>query len=123
MQAGVCERGGMLEIVSAVIKPHRLQIVEQALRDAGIDGITVTESRGFGRQRGHDVAYRGNEYTIDFVAKVEVSVLCDAADTERVAAVISTAASTGTIGDGKVWVQRVERALRVRTGEADADAL
>lgn len=113
----------MLELVSAVIKPHRLQIVEQALREAGIDGITVTDSRGFGRQRGHPETYRGNEYSVDFVTKVEVAVLCDAADAGRVIEVISTAANTGTIGDGKVWVQQVERALRVRTGEIDDDAL
>jgi nitrogen regulatory protein P-II 1 len=97
--------------------------VKSALKDAGITGMTVTEVQGFGRQAGHTEVYRGAEYTIDFVPKVRLEILADDADVQRLTDVIAESARTGKIGDGKVWVTPVERALRIRTGELDADAL
>jgi nitrogen regulatory protein P-II 1 len=113
----------MLHLVTAVIKPHRLEAVKDALRDAGISGITVSEVRGFGRQGGHTETYRGAEYQIDFVPKVRLEILVGTEDAERVAEVIAEAARTGKIGDGKIWLSPVDRAIRVRTGELGADAV
>ncbi len=112
----------MLYLITAVIKPHRLDAVKDALRDAGISGITVSEVRGFGRQGGHTETYRGAEYQIDFVPKVRVEVVIDDGDMDRVVDVIVKAASTGKIGDGKVWVVDVDHLLRVRTGEMGEEA-
>jgi nitrogen regulatory protein P-II 1 len=97
--------------------------VKTALKDAGVTGMTVTEVQGFGRQSGHTEVYRGAEYTIDFVPKVRIEVLVDVTDAERVADAIAGSARTGKIGDGKIWITEVDRVMRIRTGEVDADAL
>ena len=112
-----------MKLITAIVKPFKLDDVKSALKDAGITGMTVTEVQGFGRQAGHTEVYRGAEYTIDFVPKVRLEILADDADVERLTDVIAESARTGKIGDGKVWVTTVERALRIRTGELDADAL
>jgi nitrogen regulatory protein P-II 1 len=112
-----------VKLITAIVKPFKLDDVKSALKDAGITGMTVTEVQGFGRQAGHTEVYRGAEYTIDFVPKVRLEILADDADVERLTDVIAESARTGKIGDGKVWITTVERALRIRTGELDADAL
>jgi nitrogen regulatory protein P-II 1 len=112
-----------MKLITAIVKPFKLDDVKDALKEAGVHGMTVTEVRGFGRQAGHTEVYRGTEYTIDFVPKVRIEVVCDAADAERVANVIVEAARTGKIGDGKVWITDVDRLMRIRTGELDADAI
>jgi nitrogen regulatory protein P-II 1 len=112
-----------VKLITAIIKPFKLEDVKEALKGAGVQGMTVTEVQGFGRQSGHTEVYRGAEYTVDFVPKVKIEVVVDASDAERVAGVISDAARTGKIGDGKVWVTEVDRVMRIRTGELDADAI
>ena len=112
-----------MKLITAIIKPFKLDDVKTALKDAGVTGMTVTEVQGFGRQSGHTEVYRGAEYTIDFVPKVRIDVLTDVADAEQVAEVIAAAARTGKIGDGKIWITEVDRVIRIRTGEVDADAL
>jgi nitrogen regulatory protein P-II 1 len=112
-----------VKLITAIVKPFKLDDVKTALKDAGVTGMTVTEVQGFGRQSGHTEVYRGAEYTIDFVPKVRVDVLADVADAERVAEVIAAAARTGKIGDGKIWITEVDRVMRIRTGEVNADAL
>jgi len=112
-----------VKLITAIVKPFKLDDVKTALKDAGVTGMTVTEVQGFGRQSGHTEVYRGAEYTIDFVPKVRIDVLVDVADAERVAEVIAAAARTGKIGDGKIWITEVDRVMRIRTGEVDADAL
>jgi nitrogen regulatory protein P-II 1 len=112
-----------VKLITAIVKPFKLDDVKTALKDAGVTGMTVTEVQGFGRQSGHTEVYRGAEYTIDFVPKVRIDVLADVADAERVAEVIAAAARTGKIGDGKIWITEVDRIMRIRTGEVDADAL
>jgi nitrogen regulatory protein P-II 1 len=112
-----------LKLITAIVKPFKLDDVKSALKDAGITGMTVTEVQGFGRQAGHTEVYRGAEYTIDFVPKVRLEILADDGDVERLTDVIAESARTGKIGDGKVWVTPVDRVLRIRTGELDADAL
>jgi nitrogen regulatory protein P-II 1 len=97
--------------------------VKEALRGVGVNGMTVSEVQGFGRQRGHTEVYRGTEYTVDFVPKVKVEVLVDDTDVERVTGAIVSAARTDKIGDGKVWVTPIEQAVRIRTGEMGSDAL
>jgi len=113
----------MVHLVTAVIKPYRLEEVKDALRGIGVLGMTITEVKGFGRQGGHTETYRGTEYSIDFLPKVKFEVLCESGDADKVADTIAAAANTGKIGDGKIWVTPVERTIRVRTGERDADAL
>src|SRR3954464_15903477 len=113
----------MVQLVTAVIKPFKLEEVKDALRGIGIQGITVDEVKGVGRQGGHTETYRGAEYTIDFLPKVRVEVLCDTSDAEKVVETIADAARTGKIGDGKIWVTAVDRVVRVRTGERDLEAL
>lgn len=113
----------MLKLVTAVVKPFKLDEVKEALRGAGVAGMTVTEVQGFGRQGGHSEVYRGTEYQVDFQPKVRVEVLCDAAVADAVAEAIVTAGRTGKIGDGKVWITEVERAVRIRTGEMGDDAI
>ena len=110
-------------LVTAVLKPHRLEEVTSALKDLDVSGMTISEVQGFGRQRGHNEVYRGSEYHVDYVPKMRVEVLCDDADAEKIAAVIADAARTGKIGDGKVWVSEVARVMRIRTGEVGNDAL
>ena len=106
-----------MKLVVAVVKPHKLEDVKSALENVGIQGITVTEVQGYGRQRGHAEVYRGAEYQIDFVPKVKLEILVDDGDALKVAEEIQAAANTGKIGDGKVWVVPVEHLARVRTGE------
>jgi nitrogen regulatory protein P-II 1 len=113
----------MLQLVTAIIKPHKLDDVKEGLRAVGVTGITATEVKGFGRQGGKTETYRGTEYTVDFLPKVKVEVLCDDSDTERVVDAIAEAAKTGKIGDGKIWTVGVDRAVRIRTSEQGADAL
>ena len=112
-----------MKLVTAVIKPFKLDDVKDALKAIGIAGITVTEARGFGRQGGHTETYRGAEYEIDFVPKVALEILIDDAAVGDVVSTITTAAATGKIGDGKIWVTDVERLVRIRTGEEGADAV
>lgn len=113
----------MLHLITAIIKPHKLDAVKEALRAVGATGVTVTEARGFGRQRGHTETYRGAEYQIDFVPKIKVEVLCASADADKVADAIARSAQTGKIGDGKIWLVPVDRAVRIRTGEIGTDAI
>ena len=112
-----------MQLITAVIKPYALDAVKDALKGAGVTGLTVTEVRGFGRQSGHTETYRGTEYTIDFVPKAKVEVLVDDADADKVMDAIAAAAKTGKIGDGKIWTTDVGRAMRIRTGEEGVDAL
>jgi nitrogen regulatory protein P-II 1 len=109
--------------VTAVLKPFKLEDVKSALEMLGIQGLTVSEVQGFGRQRGHTEVYRGAEYTVDLVPKVRIDVLVSDDDATKVVDAIVEAARTGKIGDGKVWVTNVDAVVRVRTGERDADAL
>jgi nitrogen regulatory protein P-II 1 len=113
----------MVHLVTAVIKPFKLEEVKDALRGIGIQGITVDEVKGVGRQGGHTETYRGAEYTVEFLPKVRVEVLCDSAQADKVVDTIADAARTGKIGDGKIWVTAVDRVVRVRTGERDIEAL
>ena len=112
-----------MKLVTAVLKPFRLDEVKAALEAVGVQGMTVSEVQGFGRQRGHTEVYRGAEYTVDFLPKVRVEVLVDDADASRVLDAIVNAAQTGSIGDGKVWTTPVDEVVRVRTGERGPDAL
>ena len=112
-----------MKLVTAVIKPFKLDDVKSALEAFGVHGITVTEASGYGRQRGHTEVYRGAEYTVDLVPKVRVEVLVNDDDAEDVIDVIVKSAQTGRIGDGKVWSVPVETVVRVRTGDRGADAL
>jgi len=112
-----------MKIVIGVIKPHKLDEVKAALEAFGVQGLTVSEASGYGRQRGHTEVYRGAEYTVDLVPKVRVEVLVDDADAADVVEVIVKSAQTGRIGDGKVWTLPVDDVVRVRTGEHGVDAL
>jgi nitrogen regulatory protein P-II 1 len=112
-----------MKLITAIVKPFKLDDVKTALKEAGVAGMTVTEVQGFGRQAGHTEVYRGAEYTIDFVPKVRIEVLAEETDLDRLLDVITTAARTGKIGDGKIWVADVDRIVRIRTGELGSDAL
>ena len=112
-----------MRLVTAVVKPFRLDDVKQALEALGVQGMTVSEVQGFGRQRGHTEVYRGAEYTVAFVPKVRIEVLVDDADVADVLEVMAKAAHTGSIGDGKVWSTPVDDVVRVRTGERGVEAL
>ena len=112
-----------MKIVVAIVKPHRLDEVKEALRDIGVDGLTSTDVEGFGRQRGHTEVYRGAEYQVDFVPKVKIEVLCDDDQVDGIVDAVTKAARTGKIGDGKIWVSPVEQVVRIRTGEMGPDAL
>jgi nitrogen regulatory protein P-II 1 len=112
-----------MKLVTVVIKPFKLDDVRQALEAFGVQGVTVTEASGYGRQKGHTEVYRGAEYTVDLVPKVRLEVVVADEDAADVVDVIVKAAGTGRIGDGKVWVVPVEEVVRVRTGERGADAL
>ncbi len=112
-----------MKVVVAVIKPFKLDEVKDALEDVGIQGITVTDSRGFGRQRGHTEVYRGAEYQVDFIPKSRIEIAVDDDQVDEVVKAIVTAAKTDSIGDGKVWVLPAEQVIRIRTGERGPDAL
>ena len=109
--------------VEAIIKPFKLDEVKEALHDVGIKGITVTEAKGFGRQKGHTELYRGAEYVVDFLPKVKVEVVMDDSLVERAIEAIQQAAQTGRIGDGKIFVSPIEETIRIRTGERGGDAV
>ena len=109
--------------IEAVIKPFKLDEVKEALHEVGVSGITVTEAKGFGRQKGHTELYRGAEYIVDFLPKVKLEVIVDDALAPRVVEAIETAARTGRIGDGKIFVTAIEEAIRIRTGERGSDAI
>ena len=113
----------MLSLVTAVIKPHVVDLVNQALKEVGVAGMTLTEVKGFGRQGGHTETYRGAEYSVDFVPKMKIEVIVPSAQAGHVAQVLAAAANTGKIGDGKIWVTSVDHAVRIRTGELGADAI
>ncbi|MGC5568577.1 P-II family nitrogen regulator [Streptomyces sp. FR-108] len=112
-----------MKLITAIIKPHRLDEVKTALQEIGVHGLTATEASGYGRQRGHTEVYRGAEYRVDLVPKVRIEVVVGDADAEPVIEAIVQAARTGKIGDGKVWAVPVETVVRVRTGERGPDAL
>ena len=112
-----------MKLVTAIVKPFKLDDVKTALEALGVQGMTVSEVQGFGRQRGHTEVYRGAEYTVDFVPKVRIDVVVADGDADKLVQAVVEAARTGKIGDGKVWVTPVESIVRVRTGERDADAV
>ncbi|MGC9456214.1 MAG: P-II family nitrogen regulator [Halothiobacillaceae bacterium] len=112
-----------MKLITAIIKPFKLDDVREALSGVGVKGITVTEVKGFGRQKGHTELYRGAEYVVDFLPKVKLEMVVDDGLVESVMDVISKAASTGKIGDGKIFVSPIEEAIRIRTGETGVDAL
>jgi nitrogen regulatory protein P-II 1 len=112
-----------MKLVTAVVKPFKLEDVKAALSTLGLAGLTVSEVQGYGRQKGHTEVYRGAEYTVDFVPKVKIDVLVDEVDVDRVVNTLVEAARTGKIGDGKVWVTPVDEVVRVRTGERGLDAV
>ena len=110
-------------MVMAIIKPFKLDDVREALSEVGVTGVTVTEVKGFGRQKGHTELYRGAEYVVDFLPKIKLEVAVTTDQVERVVEAIQSAANTGKIGDGKIFVYALEKVLRIRTGELDGDAL
>ena len=112
-----------MKLVTAIVKPHKLDGVKEALQAVGIQGLTVTEVRGYGRQRGHTEIYRGAEYTVEFVPKVRLEILADDGQVDAVIDAVVEHARTGQVGDGKVFVTPVERIVRIRTGEQDLEAL
>ena len=112
-----------MKLVTAIIKPFKLEEVREALSGIGVQGVTVTEVKGFGRQKGHTELYRGAEYVVDFLPKVKVEVVVKTEDTDRCVDAIVKAAKTGKIGDGKIFVTPVEQVLRIRTGETDEAAV
>ncbi|MBD3671346.1 MAG: P-II family nitrogen regulator [Gammaproteobacteria bacterium] len=112
-----------MKMVSAIIKPFKLDDVREALSDIGVQGVTVTEVKGFGRQKGHTELYRGAEYVVDFLPKVKIELAIDDGLLDQAVEAISKAANTGKIGDGKIFVYDLEQAIRIRTGESGPDAL
>jgi nitrogen regulatory protein P-II 1 len=109
--------------IVAIIKPHKLDDVTEALHSVGVDGMTITEVRGHGRQRGHSEVYRGAEYSVEFIPKLRIDVVVNDPDADRVAATIAAAGQTGKIGDGKIWISAVDSVIRIRTGERDLEAI
>ena len=112
-----------MKLITAIIKPFKLDEVREALSEIGVAGITVTEVKGFGRQKGHTELYRGAEYVVDFLPKIKIEVAVTTDQVDRVVEAIQSAANSGKIGDGKIFVYELERVMRIRTGELDADAL
>jgi nitrogen regulatory protein P-II 1 len=112
-----------MKLITAIIKPFKLDDVKTALRGAGVEGMTVSEVRGFGRQGGHTETYRGTEYQIDFVPKVRLEIVVDDGAVDSVTETLAEAARTGKIGDGKIWVTTVESLVRIRTGESGSEAI
>ena len=121
--AGSFERGVAVKKIEAIIKPFKLDEVKEALQEAGLQGITVTEAKGFGRQKGHTELYRGAEYVVDFLPKVKIEIVLADEMVERAVEAIRKAAQTGRIGDGKIFVSSIEGAIRIRTGETGTDAI
>jgi nitrogen regulatory protein P-II 1 len=121
--ARFCHGKRPMKKVEAVIKPFKLDEVKEALHEVGIQGITVTEAKGFGRQKGHTELYRGAEYVVDFLPKVKIEIVMDDALVERAVEAIQQAAHTGRIGDGKIFVTSIEEVIRIRTGERGSDAI
>jgi nitrogen regulatory protein P-II 2 len=119
--AGIKEKN--MKLVTAVIKPFKLDDVREALSEIGVQGVTVTEVKGFGRQKGHTELYRGAEYVVDFLPKVKLEVAISSDLTDQVIEAITKAANTGKIGDGKIFVTSLEQAIRIRTGETGTDAI
>jgi nitrogen regulatory protein PII len=113
----------MMKKIEAIIKPFKLDDVKEALNEIGIQGMTVSEVKGYGRQKGHKEVYRGAEYVVDFIPKIKLEIVVDAARVEQVVSKIRESACTGKIGDGKIFVLEVEQAVRVRTGETGSDAV
>lgn len=109
--------------LEAIIKPFKLDEVKEALQEIGLQGITVTEAKGFGRQKGHTELYRGAEYVVDFLPKVKIEIVLDDADIDKATDAIQKAAQTGRIGDGKIFISSIEEAIRIRTGERGQDAI
>jgi len=118
-----CVRLTTMKMITAVIKPFKLDDVREALSGVGVQGVTVSEVKGFGRQKGHTELYRGAEYVVDFLPKVRLEIAVDDSMTDQVIEVLSKAANTGKIGDGKIFVHTLEQVIRIRTGESGADAL
>ena len=112
-----------MKLITAIVKPAKVDDIKVALQAAGIAGMTVSETRGFGRQKGHTEIYRGAEDTVDFIPKVRIEVLVEDGEAQSIIDVIVNTASTGSIGDGKLWVTNVEQVIRIRTGERGGDAL
>ena len=112
-----------MKFITAIIQPTRLDTVREALAEIDIHGMTVTSVKGFGRQKGHTEHYRGTEYKVDFLPKVKIEVAVDDKDSDKILSVIAQAAKTGTIGDGKIFVQPLDAVMRIRTGETDSSAL
>lgn len=112
-----------MKLITAIIKPFKLDDVREALSEIGVQGITVTEVKGFGRQKGHTELYRGAEYVVDFLPKVKIELAIAEAMTDQVVEAISNAANTGKIGDGKIFIVNLEQAVRIRTGETGEDAV
>jgi nitrogen regulatory protein PII len=112
-----------MKLITAIVKPFKVDDVREALQGAGVHGMTISEVRGFGRQGGHSETYRGAEYKIDFVPKVRIEIVVESSDVDAVVDAIRHAAATGKIGDGKIWVTEVERIIRIRTGEEGTDAV
>ena len=113
----------MMKLITAVIKPFKLDEVREALSEMGVTGLTVTEVKGFGRQKGHTEMYRGAEYVVDFLPKIKIEIVVASSDAERVIDAIIKSARTGKIGDGKIFVTPVEQTIRIRTGETDENAV
>ena len=112
-----------MKLITAIVKPSKVDDIKRALQADGVHGMTVSETRGFGRQKGHTEIYRGAEYTVDFIPKVRIEVLADDADCDHIVDLIVITANSGSIGDGKLWVTPVETVVRIRTGERGSDAL
>lgn len=112
-----------MKLISCIIRPYKLDEVRDAMTAAGVSGITVTEVRGFGRQKGHTELYRGAEYVVDFLPKLKLEVVVDEGQLDSAIEAVQQAARTGSVGDGKIFVSRIDQVIRIRTGELDADAL
>ena len=112
-----------MKLITAIVKPSKVDDIKRALQADGVHGMTVSETRGFGRQKGHTEIYRGAEYTVDFIPKVRIELLAEDADAANLVDIIANTANTGSIGDGKIWVTPVETVVRVRTGEQGSEAI
>ncbi len=112
-----------MKLITAIVKPSKVDDIKRALQADGVHGMTVSETRGFGRQKGHTEIYRGAEYTVDFIPKVRIEVLADDAECDHIVDLIVSTANSGSIGDGKLWVTPIETVVRIRTGERGSDAL